>query len=95
MQLKTIKQAKEVLQLLSTKPSVAILGYLKKHNNKCVSDIMKSLKMQQSVTSNFLGKLRNLEIVTFRRDGKFIYYSLNEDRLNKILYNCSQIIKKS
>lgn len=49
----------------------------------CVNEIFDALQIEQSVASQHLRILRQAELVQTRRDGKFIYYSLNYNRLNK------------
>jgi DNA-binding transcriptional ArsR family regulator len=49
----------------------------------CVNEIFDALQIEQSVASQHLRILRQAELVRTRRDGKFIYYSLNYDRLMK------------
>lgn len=49
----------------------------------CVNEIFDALQIEQSVASQHLRILRQVELVKTRRDGKFIYYSLNYDRLTK------------
>lgn len=49
----------------------------------CVNEIFDTLQIEQSVASQHLRILRQAELVQTRRDGKFIYYSLNYGRLNK------------
>lgn len=49
----------------------------------CVNEIFDALQIEQSVASQHLRILRQAELVKTRRDGKFIYYSLNYNRLDK------------
>jgi ArsR family transcriptional regulator, virulence genes transcriptional regulator len=49
----------------------------------CVNEIFDALQIEQSVASQHLRILRQSELVRTRRDGKFIYYSLNYARLDK------------
>jgi len=49
-----------------------------------VSDIYKTLKMEQSEASRHLGCLRMAGVVKTERKAKCIYYSLNTDRLKEI-----------
>ncbi|MCY0876479.1 MAG: metalloregulator ArsR/SmtB family transcription factor [Firmicutes bacterium] len=51
---------------------------------RCVNDITQSLDLRQNTASHHLKVLRDLGIVTARRDGhdqRWVYYRLNEDRL--------------
>ena len=42
------------------------------------------LRIEQSVASQHLAILRRADIVNTTRDGKFIYYTLNEEKLRVI-----------
>ncbi|MBQ1506235.1 MAG: helix-turn-helix transcriptional regulator [Erysipelotrichales bacterium] len=51
----------------------------------CVLDIAKVLHMTQSAISHQLRILKDAKLVKFRRDGKTVYYSLDDDHIVKIL----------
>ena len=51
----------------------------------CVYDIAEVLGMTQSAISHQLRVLKNAKLVKYRRDGKTIYYSLDDDHIYKIL----------
>ena len=50
-----------------------------------VSDIADALKMEQSTISHQLRVLRQNKLVRVRRDGKQIYYALDDDHVKKII----------
>lgn len=50
----------------------------------CVYDLAASLSMTQSAISHQLRILKNANLVKFRRDGKLIYYSLDDDHVKQI-----------
>lgn len=50
-----------------------------------VSDIADSLNMEQSTISHQLRVLRQNKLVRVRRDGKQMYYSLDDDHVKKII----------
>lgn len=50
-----------------------------------VSDIAEKLKMEQSTISHQLRVLRQNKLVRVRRDGKQMYYSLDDDHVKKII----------
>lgn len=50
-----------------------------------VSDIAEQLKMEQSTISHQLRVLRQNKLVRARRDGKQMYYSLDDDHVKKII----------
>lgn len=51
----------------------------------CVSDISEVLNLSQSSVSHQLRILKNAKLVKFRRDGKSIYYALDDDHVKNIL----------
>ena len=51
----------------------------------CVGDIAEALGMTQSSVSHQLRVLKDNKLVKFRRDGKQIIYSLDDDHVRSIL----------
>ncbi len=51
----------------------------------CVGDISTILGMSQSSVSHQLRILKDSKLVKFRRDGKSIFYSLDDDHVRSIL----------
>lgn len=54
-------------------------------NELCVQDIADELSMTQSAISHQLRILKQSSLVKFRREGKTIYYSLNDDHVATIM----------
>lgn len=50
----------------------------------CVYDLAATLQMTQSAISHQLRILKNANLVKFRRDGKMIYYSLDDEHVQQI-----------
>ena len=51
---------------------------LSKHTDLCVCHLTDALQLPQSTVSRHLGLLRHAGLVSIRREGKWVYYSLNE-----------------
>ena len=51
----------------------------------CVCDIAQLLGLTQSAVSHQLRVLKNSRLVKFRRDGKTVFYSLDDDHVRKII----------
>lgn len=51
----------------------------------CVHDLTQVLDMGQSAVSHQLRYLRNLRIVKRRKEGKIVFYSLDDDHIEQIL----------
>ena len=55
------------------------------HNEFCVGDLTYILGLSQSAISHALQTLRSKKLVKTRREGKTIYYSLDDDHVTSIL----------
>ncbi|WP_373897274.1 ArsR/SmtB family transcription factor [Haloimpatiens sp. FM7315] len=51
----------------------------------CVCDISNLLNITQSAVSHQLKVLRQSKLVKYRRDGKVVYYSLDDDHIKGVL----------
>ena len=52
---------------------------------KCVSEIVEDTKCSQSLISHQLKVLKDFELVSTRRDGKKIYYSLKDGHVKQLI----------
>ena len=66
------------------------------HQNKqmTVTSIYVKLRLEQSVASQHLAILRKAGFVNTKRDAKFIFYSVNYQRLTKIHSIAAQLISQ-
>ena len=51
----------------------------------CVCDLAVELNMTKSAISHQLNTLRTAKLVKYRRDGKNVYYSLDDEHVNQII----------
>ena len=51
----------------------------------CVCDLAQALNMTQSAVSHQLRILKQMRLVKYRKEGKTIYYSLDDDHIQSIL----------
>jgi len=49
----------------------------------CVSDLAESFSMSQPTISHHLNILKNLGLVTSRKDGKHVYYGIDRDNVSE------------
>ncbi|WRS27573.1 metalloregulator ArsR/SmtB family transcription factor [Oscillospiraceae bacterium MB08-C2-2] len=56
----------------------------------CVCDLASLLNMTKSAISHQLKTLRNAKLVKFRRDGKVVYYSLDDHHIKEILLTAQE-----
>jgi DNA-binding transcriptional ArsR family regulator len=61
-----------------------IIKLLDDNSRLTVTEIYVKLRLEQSVASQHLALLRRAGVVNTDRDGKFIYYSVNKDRIAEI-----------
>ncbi len=59
----------------------------------CVQCLADTLNMEQSAISHQLKILRDLRVVTARREGKSIFYALNDDHIFDIVNNAVEHMK--
>lgn len=79
-----LRKAVLVLRAINHKLRQRIIDLLEERDSLTVTDIYVNLRLEQSVASQHLAILRRAGIVKSDRDGKYIYYSLNRDRLSQI-----------
>jgi ArsR family transcriptional regulator, virulence genes transcriptional regulator len=79
-----LRKAVLVLRAVNHKLRQRIIDLLEENETMTVTDIYIKLRLEQSVASQHLAILRRAGVVNTERQGKFIYYSLNRDRLAQI-----------
>ncbi len=80
---KTFLNLAELYKLIGDTTRCRILFALDK-NEMCVCDIANVLNMTKSAVSHQLAVLRKSNIVKCRRSGKEVYYTLDDDHINKL-----------
>ncbi|MCO6492562.1 MAG: helix-turn-helix transcriptional regulator [Phaeodactylibacter sp.] len=79
-----LRKAVLVLRAVNHKLRQRIIDLLEESESMTVTDIYIKLRLEQSVASQHLAILRRAGVVNTERQGKFINYSLNRDRLAQI-----------
>ena len=79
-----IKNAAMTLRSINHKLRQQILKLLEENKRMKVTDIYVKLRLEQSVASQHLAILRRANIVLTERMGKEIYYSLHNNRIEKV-----------
>ena len=80
---KDINQLTNIFKALSD-PTRARIIYILSQSSLCVCDISTILDMTQSSISHHLRVLRDTNLVKFKREGKLVIYSLDDDHVLKI-----------
>lgn len=79
-----LRKAVLVLRAVNHKLRQRMIDLLEDSDPMTVTDIYIKLRLEQSVASQHLAILRRAGVVITERQGKFIYYSINKDRLAQI-----------
>ena len=83
----TIKTVRTILKILADDTRLRIV-HLLNNQELNVAELCKILHSKQSIISKHLSKLRFTDIVVDKREGQFIYYSLNKSKypfLNELM----------
>ncbi|MFM2362697.1 MAG: hypothetical protein RLZZ316_1599 [Bacteroidota bacterium] len=87
-----VKKASLILRAINHKLRQQILHLILQQEKMTVTEIYIQLRLEQSVASQHLAILRRAGVVKTIRDGKFIYYSINVNRLTQLNKNVLDII---
>ena len=79
-----LEEAIALLRALAHPLRLKLLDFIDNNPGINVNKIYKTLKVEQSLTSQQLHILRAAKLVVAKRDGRFISYTLNYDRLARI-----------
>ncbi len=79
-----LRHLAELFKLFGDPTRIGILWALSE-SEMCVCDICALLQMKQPAVSHQLKNLKQSRIVKNRRDGKVIYYALDDDHIRKML----------
>lgn len=74
------EEAETLLALLANRRRLIILCNLMQHGEMAVNDILQHLDVTQSSLSQHLALMREAGIVSTRREGTTIYYTLQDSR---------------
>jgi ArsR family transcriptional regulator, virulence genes transcriptional regulator len=80
----TLRKAVLVLRSVNHKLRQSMIKLLEESEEMTVTELYVKLRLEQSVASQHLAILRRAGVVNTRREGKFIYYSLNKERIAEI-----------
>jgi ArsR family transcriptional regulator, lead/cadmium/zinc/bismuth-responsive transcriptional repressor len=81
---KTFKSMAETFKVMSDKTRLKILYVLSK-KELCVCDLSSAVNMSVSSVSHQLRILRHNKLVKYRKQGKCVYYSLDDDHVVQLI----------
>lgn len=82
--IRNLQAASDFFKLFSDQSRLAIIWAISEAE-MCVCDICATLGMKQSAVSHQLNKLRLSRVVKSRREGKVVYYSLDDTHIKTVL----------
>jgi len=84
MQDETIASLVDFYRLFADNTRLKLL-YALSMSEICVNDLAELLNMKQSTVSHQLKTLRDSKLVKYRRQGKQIFYSLDDEHIGQVL----------
>jgi len=79
-----VKKSALILRAVNHKLRQQILKLIDESGKMTVTELYVKLRLEQSVASQHLAILRKAGFVKTDRDGKFIYYSVNTNRMEEL-----------
>lgn len=74
----------EFFKALSDPTRISIVDALQQHEWLCGSDLAQLLGLTKSAVSHQLTNMRLNKLVRVKRDGKRVFYALNDDHVEKV-----------
>ncbi len=87
-----LEAASDLLRAMAHPLRLKILNFIDSNEKINVNKIYNTLKLEQSITSQHLRILRVTDLVGTERDGKFIYYNINYDKVAKAVAAISNFV---
>ena len=87
----------KLLSIAGNQVRLKILFLLKMENELCPCDLADILEMSVPAISQHIRKIKDAGIITSRREGQTLYYSLNEDETDILntIFNSIKSIRKT
>lgn len=89
-----LEKAADRLRSVAHPMRVTIIELLMENGKLCVTEIYKKCKIEQAGASSHLRILKEAGVLTSRRDGKKIYYSVNTKSLKHIIDTVDRCLVK-
>lgn len=84
----------KIMSALSTPIRLQILDMLS-CGELCASQIQDAFSITQPTTSYHLKLLTDTGLVTMRNEGKYVFYSLNQERIQKFLHEFGHLVSST
>lgn len=80
-----------IFKILGDETRIRLLWILM-NGEKCVVDLAKAIGMSESAVSHQLKELRLAGLVSSKRDGKRVYYSLKNNSVRNVILNTYTVL---
>jgi DNA-binding transcriptional ArsR family regulator len=80
----------ELFKILGDPTRLRMVNALAKDAELCVCDLSRALDMTQSAISHQLSLLRRARLVQYRKEGKVVYYRLDDDHVERLVSIAAQ-----
>ena len=90
----TATRLAELFKALSDPSRVRIISALSEME-LCVHDLSAALGMSQSAVSHQLRSLRDLHLVRYRKEGRYVYYQLDDEHILELFTGGLEHVKHS
>lgn len=90
-----LQASAETLRALAHPLRMKILAFIDENKSINVNKIYNTLNLEQSITSQHLRILRLADLVHTKRDGKFIHYSINYDKVTRSVQAIKDFLEQS
>ena len=80
-----LAESAELLRAISHPLRIKMIKFIDENDQTNVNNIYRSLRLEQSITSQHLRTLRDSSIVQSNRNGKYIHYSLNYKKIDEVM----------
>ena len=89
-----LEAASELLRALAHPLRLQIVEFIDQNDAINVNKIYNTLKLEQSITSQHLRVLRTTDLVSTEREGKFIHYRVDYDKVDQTVKAIRNFLKK-
>jgi ArsR family transcriptional regulator len=83
----------EILRAVAHPLRMRILEFIDQNSDINVNKIYNTLKLEQSITSQHLKILRNAGLVNTSREGKYIHYSVNYEKMAQVVKSVNNFLE--
>jgi DNA-binding transcriptional ArsR family regulator len=87
-----LKMASEILKAVNHPLRQKVLNMMDSNGPMNVTEVLIKLRVEQSVASQHLGILRDAGFVKTFKNGKYVYYEVNYERIKKLTNSIADYI---